>query len=382
MKMIKPHGGHLINQVLDGKERKKVLSLRLPRIEVIDDFILDIEQIAIGAYSPLKGFMNKDDLKNVIEKMRLSDGTCWTIPIFLPVDDKRAKSLSTGDKVIISDKNGIDIALIKIEDIYSYPKQKWAKKVYGTTSRKHPGVNRLYNMPDKFLGGEIWLINRARFKFHNYNLDPKGTRRIIKAMKWKAVAGFQTRNVPHRAHEYLQKLALTLTDGLLIHPIIGWKKRGDFNTSAIIKSYKSLIKYYYPEDSVIFSGLATAMRYAGPREAVFHAIIRKNYGCTHFIVGRDHAGVGGFYGKYDAHRIFKHFPDIDITPLLLRGPYYCTRCRAVVSDKICPHGKKLQKEISGTLLRERLKRGKDVPEYIIRREVYEVLRKSKKENFI
>ncbi|MFC1808219.1 sulfate adenylyltransferase, partial [Candidatus Omnitrophota bacterium] len=335
--MIRPHGGKLVNRYIDKSKLKHLKDGDMQRLRVIDDIILDIEKIAVGAYSPIKGFMDRDDFKSVVHDKKLSNGIPWTIPIFLPVDDKFARSLSKGEHIIIQDQNRHDVALLKISDIYSFPKGKWADKVYGTQSRNHPGVNRLFDMHDKLIGGNIWLMKRPKFKFEKYNLDPTETRELIKKRNWKTVAGFQTRNIPHRAHEYLQKKALTFTDGLLIHPIIGWKKQGDFNPGVIIKAYDILIRDYYPKGAVLFSGLATAMRYAGPREAVFHAIIRKNYGCTHFIVGRDHAGVGGFYDKYEAHRIFDDIRGLGIQIMALRGPYYCKRCAEVTTDKICPH---------------------------------------------
>jgi sulfate adenylyltransferase len=380
--MIEPHGGKLINRCLSQKEAQGLKKSKLPRIKVLDDFILDIEKIAVGAYSPLKGFMKKDDFISVIHEMKLADGTPWTIPIFLPVEEKVALVFSKRDSVIIQDETGDDIALLEISDIYSFPKEKWTEKVYGTKDRSHPGVDRLFNMHEKLFAGDIWLIQKPKFKFEKYNLDPEQTRKIINQKNWRTVAGFQTRNIPHRAHEYLQKVALSLTDGLLIHPIIGWKKDGDFNPELIIKTYEILIKHYFPKDSVVFSGLATSMRYAGPREAVFHAIIRKNYGCTHFIVGRDHAGVGGFYDKYEAHRIFDKIPDIGIKIFTLRGPYYCKVCKEVTTDKICPHSPKEHLQISGTIVRKFLSAGKKAPEYLLRPEVAEVVAKHKGEIFL
>ena len=380
--MIKPHGGVLINRVLGSKDSRAARYSKLPRISVTDDFILDAEKIAIGAYSPLKGFMCRDDFSSVVENMRLSNGVVWTIPIFLPVDRVTAALLSKDSEIVISDKYNNNIALLRVKDIFSFPKNRWAKKVYATESRKHPGVDKVYSTHDKLIGGDIYLINRPHFKFEEYNLDPVETRRMIKERGWRTVAGFQTRNVPHRAHEYLQKIALSITDGILIHPIIGWKKDGDFKPEAIIRAYKTLIKFYFPKDRVIFAGLATAMRYAGPREAVFHAIIRKNYGCTHFIVGRDHAGVGDYYAKYGAHEIFEKLPDLGIIPLLLREPYYCHKCGEMVSDKICPHDKRFHTYISGTMVRDSVRLKQDIPDYVIRKEVFEILKKKNMESFI
>lgn len=380
--MIKPHGGMLVNRTLSGVKRDKILQSNLPRISVIDDIILDIEKIAIGAYSPLTGFMTRKDFTSTVHNMRLANGVPWTIPIFLPVEKTTVAKLKRKDRFIVQDKNNRDIALVEVNDIYSFPKDRWADKVYGTRSVKHPGVNRLSIMHDKLVGGNIWLLNRAKFAFEKENLSPSQTRHLIKQKGWKSVAGFQTRNVPHRAHEYLQKVALTFTDGLLIHPIIGWKKDGDFSPKTIIKAYKALIKNYYPRGSVLFSGLAMSMRYAGPAEAVFHAIVRKNYGCTHFIVGRDHAGVGTFYDKYDAHRIFDKIPDLGIEIMALRGPYYCRRCEAVTSDKICPHPKSSHNAISGTLIRKLLAEGGKIPEYLLRPEVIKVVKECSNNIFI
>ncbi len=367
--MIEPHGGVLINRCMTEKDAEKIKMSDLKRIKVIDDIILDIEKIAIGAYSPLKGFMRERNFVSVVNGMRLADGTPWTIPVFLPVSRELAGGFSKGDRIIIQDGKGNDIALLDVGDIYSFPKNEWADKVYGTKSRKHPGVDRLFDMHDKLLGGDIWMIQKPDFEFEKYNMPPEKTRAIIKEKGWRTVAGFQTRNVPHRAHEYLQKLALSFTDGLLIHPIIGWKKPGDFNPEVIIKAYDVLIRKYFPKGSVLFTGLATSMRYAGPREAVFHALIRKNYGCTHFIVGRDHAGVGDFYDKYDAHRIFDGFPDLGIQLLLLREPYYCGKCGEIVSDKICPHSEKSHKHISGTMIRKLISTNSYLPKYLMRPEV-------------
>ncbi len=378
--MIEPHGGALINKVLSKKQAAKFLNPSNKRIKICGDFILDLEKIAIGAYSPLKGFMNSDELSCVIHNMRLPGGMAWTIPVFLSVHDNEAKAISKNDIIIICDENGREIGVLKVNDIYTFHKYKWAKKVFGTESRSHPGVKRLFDMHDKLIGGEVWMFNKPDFEFEKFNLPPAQTRSKIKARHWKSVAGFQTRNVPHRAHEYLQKLALNITDGILIHPIIGWKKQGDFRPEFIIGAYNTLIKKYYPKNSVIFAGLATAMRYAGPREAVFHAIIRKNYGCTHFIVGRDHAGVGDYYDLYGAHKIFDKIGDIGIKLLLLRGPYFCKKCGSVVSDKICPHGEKYQKQISGTIIRKLILEKKSVPGYLMRPEITETILKQQKKD--
>lgn len=379
--MIEPHGGKLINRVLSRKESSRRISKSEKRIKIHKDFILDLEKIAIGAYSPLTGFMKKNDFSSVVHNMRLSCGIPWTIPISLSLDDLTANSLSKNELVVLCEENGKEVGVLKVEEVFGFDKREYVRKVFGTENMQHPGVKKVLEGHNKFIGGQVWMINKPDFEFEKFNLTPSETRAIIKDRGWRTVAGFQTRNVPHRAHEYLQKLALSLTDGILIHPIIGWKKDGDFQPEAIIKGYKALIRLYFPKGRVIFAGLATAMRYAGPREAIFHAIIRKNYGCTHFIVGRDHAGVGDYYGKYDAHKIFDHFPDIGMTPLLLREPYYCFKCNEIVSDKICPHKTKWHKYISGTLIRRLIMEKKRIPEYLMRHEVaYEMQQYRNKNN--
>ena len=262
---MEPHGGILVDRII----RKQMLCKELqdmPRVTVSDDIILDVEKIAIGAYSPLKGFMNSEDFGGVVERMRLANGNVWTIPIFLPVSNKSTDSVKVGRDTLICDSEGREIALIRPSDIYSYPKSKWVKAVYGTSSLRHPGVRKILDLEGKLVGGDVWLLNKPRFEFEKFNISPRRARDIIKKRGWKTVAGFQTRNVPHRAHEYLQKIALSITDGILLHPIIGWKKDGDFMPKLVIDSYKVLINRYFPKERVIFAGLATAMRYAGPRE--------------------------------------------------------------------------------------------------------------------
>ncbi|MFH1888567.1 MAG: sulfate adenylyltransferase [Candidatus Omnitrophota bacterium] len=381
--MIQAHGGKLVNRVLSKEDVSQIISRSryLMHLRVDHDTLLDLENIALGVYSPLKGFMAEDEFKSVVLRRRLSDGLPWTIPIVLPVSKAEAKKLSRSE-ILLCDQGGLPIGIIKPGAPYTIHRARAVKHIFGTTSMKHPGVHKFYQGSDIFLGGEISLIRKNKYPFYDFNLEPAKTRELIRKKKWKTIAGFQTRNIPHRAHEFLQKIGLSVVDGILIHPIIGWKKKGDFNPEVIIKAYQILIEHYYPRDRVIFSGLATAMRYAGPLEAVFHAIIRKNFGCTHFIVGRDHAGVGGFYDKYAAHRIFDKFPDLGIVPMLLNGPYYCKKCLSVVSDKICPHRDTHNIEISGTLIRRMISRGERIPDEYLREEVGEFIYKHKDRCFI
>jgi len=382
--MIKPHGGKLINKVVSRKQAERILA-RLkssPRLIIDPDSLLDLENIALGVYSPLKGFMDEEEFKSVTVRKRLSNDLPWTIPIVLALASAKTRRISRNAQILLCNAQDCPVGLIKVKDVYTVDKYKAAKHIFGTHSLKHPGVHKFYHSGDTFIGGEIWLIQKNKYPFHNFNLIPLQVRKLIDKRRWKTVAGFQTRNIPHRAHEFLQKIGLSLVDGILIHPIIGWKKKGDFNPEMIIGAYKILINHYYPKDRVIFSGLATAMRYAGPQEAVFHAIIRKNFGCTHFIVGRDHAGVGGFYDEYAAHRIFDKFPDLEIIPLLLNGPYYCKRCLTVVSDKICPHRDTHNVEISGTLIRKMVAQHRRIPEEYLRREVADFIYAHKDKCFL
>ncbi|MFA5356544.1 MAG: sulfate adenylyltransferase [Candidatus Omnitrophota bacterium] len=381
--MIKPHGGKLINRFLTKSESSAIIKLKvLPRITLDHDTLLDLENIAVGVYSPLEGFMTAEEFKSVTVRKRLPSGLPWTIPVLLPLPNQGSNEVSKDMEILLCNESNSPVGVIRVEDIYSPDKEKAAKHIFGTTSLKHPGVHKFYQAGRTFIGGKIWLIRKNKYPYHNFNLEPKLTRELINKRKWKTIAGFQTRNIPHRAHEFLQKIGLSLVDGILIHPIIGWKKKGDFNPEMIIKAYQILISHYYPQDRVIFSGLATSMRYAGPLEAVFHAIIRKNFGCTHFIVGRDHAGVGGFYDKYAAHRIFDRFPDLGIIPLLLNGPYYCKKCLSVVSDKICPHHDTHNIEISGTSIRMMITRGKRIGEEYLRPEIAGFIHKNKDKCFI
>ncbi|MFC1646040.1 sulfate adenylyltransferase [Candidatus Omnitrophota bacterium] len=379
--MNTPHGNKLVCRVLTKKNSDKIIMDKSNPWLVVDfDTLLDLENICVGAYSPLEGFMTKETLGSVLSRKRLLNDLAWTMPILLTKNSQKVRNLSKNSTIVLCSNKNIPIGTMKIKDIYLLDKQRIAKNIFGTTNKNHPGVQKLYLKGDVSIGGETWLIQKNLYPFHSFNLEPKDVRKIIQQKEWKTIAGFQTRNVPHRAHEFLQKTALSMVDGIFIHPIIGWKKKGDFNPEIIIKTYKILTSNYYPKGRTILSGLSTAMRYAGPLEAIFHAIIRKNFGCTHFIVGRDHAGVNGFYEKYSAHRIFDKFPDLGIVPLLLRGPYYCRKCLNIVNDKICPHpNTNYHIEISGTIIRKMLSRRKNIPDEYLRKEISEFILRHKKE---
>ncbi len=371
----RPHGGRLINRVVRGRRREALLAeaRELPKIKVSSDIASDISNIAYGAYSPLTGFLTSDDYEHVLHDMRLSDDTPWTIPIVLDVSRHELNGVKEGDDIALTLKEDI-IAVMRVEDIFEWDKSEYAERVYRTKNPAHPGVRRTYGMKELLIGGPIDLLRDLSYKgFKRYSLTPAETRVLFHEKGWKTIVAFQTRNVPHLGHEYVQKAALTFVDGLLIHPLVGWKKRGDYRDEVIVAAYEALIKHYYPRDSVVFSVLWMQMRYAGPREAVHHAIVRKNFGCTHFIVGRDHAGVGSFYGPYEAWDIFTEFPDLGITPFFIRESFYCRKCGGMVNAKICPHGDEYRVKISGTKIRQMIMKGERPPEYMIRPEVAEVV---------
>jgi len=374
-KMIQPHGGTLINKDLPEIEKQKILGEidEYEKIKVGAETRKVIKNIAYGVFSPLEGFMNENDTLNVLEHMYLESNIAWPFPIALDVSNDELKNINIDDRVIITSPLDKPIALLKVEDIYNYDKKEFAQKIFGTTDAKHPGVAKLFNQKEKLVGGEIFLINEVHSTFPELDLKPIETRVLFKTRGWNKVVAFQTRNPPHLGHEYVQKAGLTFVDGLFINPVIGKKKSGDFLDEVIINSYKELIKNYYPKNRVVLSTFETEMRYAGPKEAIFHAIARQNYGCDHIIIGRDHAGVGDYYGPYDAHKIFENFPDLGIEPLFFRSFSYCTKCNSIVNDKICPHSPDLHKFFSGSKIREILLSGKEPKSDVMRPEIAKVI---------
>ncbi|MCX5749192.1 MAG: sulfate adenylyltransferase [Candidatus Saganbacteria bacterium] len=364
--MNKPYGGKLIDRY--------DLPVKTPaydhEVTVSDVVVSDLYNIADGVFSPLEGFMTAKEFNSVVMKGVFRD-LPWTIPILIDVDKAEAIAAGRSKLVGIRNKEGKLFASVEVEDVYAHNKELHAEKVFGTNDKKHPGVNFVHNMKEYLIGGKILVHKRARH-FGSY-MSPRQTRTMFEKLDLKTIAGFQTRNVLHRAHEYLQRCALELVDGLFLQPIVGWKKPGDFTAEAVIKAYREFIKDYYPRKRIVLGTLKTAMRYAGPKEAVFHAIIRKNFGCTHFIVGRDHAGVGGYYGKYEAHDIFDRIRDLGITILRFKEPLYCSKCDLIVTEKTCGHNKKYHQEISGTLVRSIIKKGDQPKHKIFRPEVYDVL---------
>jgi len=370
--MPRAHGNKLISRHL----KKELQNLEeISKIEINTNISEDLLNIANGVFSPLKGFLCYNDLENVVKEKRLESDTPWTIPILL---DSDKKDLSEGDTVLLVDKKNGVRALLDIEEIYTYDKKTLSQEIYRTQDEKHPGVANIYKMKQKFIGGKISLIEYKSREFDDYNLAPKETRFLFKEKGWKDIVAFQTRNPPHMGHEYVQKTALTFVDGIFINPIIGKKKTGDFRDEVILKSYEALMKNYYLKERAVMSILRTSMKYAGPREAIHHAIMRKNYGCTHFIVGRDHAGVSNYYGPYDAHDIFSEFPDLGIIPIFFRSFSKCSKGGSVVNDKICPHDQEYHINFSGKEIREILRNGKIPSEDMMRKEVSEMILKFEK----
>ena len=376
--MIEPHGGKLVNRILEGEERNEWLerSKDLKRITVSYWDLSELENIATGLFSPLEGFMSREDYDSVLDDMRLSNGIVWTIPIVLSISKENADEIKIGEWIAIYGEDGKLYAVMNVEDKYERRKREEAKKVYKTDEDAHPGVAFLYSQGDVNIGGKIWLLNRIEHRsFRQYRFDPKDTRRIFQERGWKTVVAFQTRNPIHRAHEYLQKVALEMVDGLFINPLVGKTKKGDIPAEVRMKTYEVIIENYYPKERVLLGVFPVNMRYAGPREAVFHAICRKNYGCTHFIVGRDHAGVGNYYGTYEAQEIFDQFKpeEIGIVPLKFEHAFYCKKCGGMATKKTCPHGDEDHIFLSGTKVREMLSKGIMPPPEFMRPEVANIL---------
>jgi ATP sulfurylase len=374
---IEPHGGTLVDRLLQGEERDSAIERLqdLPSITLGPVAISDLRLIANGAFSPLTGFLGHEDYRSVVEEMHLRDGTAWSMPVSLPVAAEDAHALS-GDEVALVDESGAPIGLLQLEEQYEYDKEHEAEAVFGTTDAAHPGVARIYAAGDVYLGGEVWLVNAPTdLPFADLQLSPLQTRQVMAERGWRRVVGFQTRNPVHRAHEYIQKAALEAADGLLLHPLVGETKADDVPADVRIRSYRRLLEDYYPPDRALLAVYPAAMRYGGPREAIFHALARKNYGCTHFIVGRDHAGVGSYYGTYDAQQIFDRFtPDeLGIVPLFFEHTFWCRRCEGMASYKTCPHGDDAHLILSGSMVREMLTRGELPPPEFSRPEVAEVL---------
>lgn len=375
---IAPHGGVLINRVVDGEERAAALerAAGLPSVTLNSVALSDLELIGNGAFSPLTGFMGEADYRSVVDEMRLANGLPWSIPITLSVSREEADRLEIGSEVALADESGRLVGILELAEKFGYDREHEAERVFRTTDAKHPAVARIYTGGDVYLGGDVRVLDGPQDPpFARYRRSPAETRALFVENGWRRVVGFQTRNPIHRAHEYLTKVALEVADGLMIHPLVGDTKSDDIPADVRMRAYETLLADYYPPGRTVLSVYPAAMRYGGPREAIFHAIARKNYGCTHFIVGRDHAGVGTYYGTYDAHLIFDEFEpgELGITPLFFEHTFWCHACEGMASYKTCPHGDDRHLILSGTAVREMLANGQVPPPEFSRPEVAQIL---------
>jgi sulfate adenylyltransferase len=372
MDAIRPHGGKLVNRIAQ-KSAAGMFS-----ISVSEDLANDVENIADGIFSPLEGFLTRADFDSVVSKGRLANDLAWTVPIVLDVDKETAQKAKDSGDIALRATHG-EFAILHVEETYTFDKTKTSQAVYGTTDTSHPGVAKTMSMNDYLLGGKIDYIKRpGADPIRKYRLTPTDTRKAFSDAGWKSIAAFQTRNPPHVAHEMLQKESFLSCDGVFVNPLIGKKKSGDFIDEVILESYIAMIENYYPKNRCRLATLHTEMRYAGPKEAIHHAIMRQNYGCTNIIIGRDHAGVGKFYSPFAAQEIFSDYPDLDIKPLFFPAFYYCRKCLAFTNERACPHPPDFHEQISGTKLRQIIDEGKSPSEFIMRPEVVKVIQSFKK----
>ena len=367
--MIEPHGGHLVDRTVDRRNYEAWLDDAGdgPVLSLDDRQFQDVLNLSNGRYSPLEGFMNRDDFLKVVNDMTLEDGTVWPLPVVLPVDAATAADLSPGERVPLESPGGELVGFLDVEEVYKFNTEETARNVFGVDDPDHPGVASYHALEDFLVGGPVSVFEGIRYNGHD--LQPIETRVLFRQFGWDTVVGFQTRNAPHRGHEYIQKIALEQVDGLLIQPKLGEKKAGDYTDEVILRTYERLIEDYYPDDEVCLSVFPSRMRYAGPREAVFDALVRKNQGCTHFIIGRDHAGVGDYYDPVAAHDVFSEIPDIGIEPMLFEHAFYCHRCDGMGSRRTCPHADDERVYPSGSRIRGLLDGGESPSEKMMRPEI-------------
>ncbi len=379
-----PHGGKLVNRMIEGREKEEWLEKagKLPQLRATPVTLANLEMLALGGYSPLTGFMDKETYRSVVHEMRLPNGLVWSIPIVLPVPEERVKEVVGAEAIAIYGKCHNDsepkvYAIVQVSDVFKRNKEEEAKLVFGTTDTSHPGVERIFNEPEWLVGGDVFVLRLPSHppSIQKHYLDPQTTRSVFQARGYRKVVGFQTRNPLHRAHEYIVKCALETVDGLLIHPLVGPTKSDDIPAEVRMRCYEVLLEKYFPKERVVLAVNPAPMFYAGPREAVFHAIVRKNYGCTHFIIGRDHAGVGNFYHPFAAHKIFEQFEpeDLGIEPIFFDDAFYCSKCEGMATSKVCPHEPEFRVYFSGTKVRQQLQRGEMPPPEVTRPEVARIL---------
>ena len=378
---IAPHGGTLVDLLATGSEADRLSqeAANHPKLQVNERELSDLEMLAVGALSPLTGFVGEKEYHSILETMHLQAGLPWTIPVTLSLTEDDVKRIGGAEAVTLTGDDGEPLAVLEVGEVFRRDREKESKAVFGTEEIEHPGVKALHDAGDWCLAGDVRVFRLPEHDdFTQYRLKPAETRAEFAKRGWKTVVGFQTRNPIHRAHEYIQKVALEGVDGLLVHPLVGQTKSDDIPAKVRLRCYEVLLRHYYPQERVLLAVMPAAMRYAGPREAVFHALIRRNYGCTHFIVGRDAAGVGNYYGTYDAHRIFSNFaPEaVGITPLFFENSFYCTRCQGMASTKTCPHPESDHVSLSGTKVRELLRAGGDLPAEFSRPEVAAILKEA------
>jgi sulfate adenylyltransferase len=369
--MPRPHGGSLTNNFIDLSKIDKDLFT----VDVDTGLKKEIENISFGVFSPLKGFMDEEDFTSVVKKGRLANDLPWTIPIILDANEELAKKVKDSSQIALRN-NGQIFGVMQIGDLYKFDKTESAKSVFQTDDPSHPGFNKFVTMQDILIAGEVKIVNTSppNNKFvDKFRLTPAESRKEIEDQGWRSTVAFQTRNVPHVAHEMLQKAALNIYDGLFINPLIGKKKIGDFKDEVILNSYTVLIDNYYPKSRIIFSTLHTEMKYAGPREAIHHAIMRQNFGCSHIIIGRDHAGVGNYYSPFAAHDIFKDYPELEIEPIFFPAFYFCKKCQCYVNERTCPHDLNFREELSGTKMRKMFSSGELPPSHLMRPEISKVI---------